>query len=31
MAIVEYIKAGGITHIIINRPEVMNALNSDFF
>ena len=31
MAVVEYKKEGRIAHIIINRPEAMNALNSEVF
>jgi len=31
MAVVEFVKEGRIAHIILNRPEAMNALNSKFF
>jgi E-phenylitaconyl-CoA hydratase len=31
MAVVEYVKEGRIANIIINRPEAMNALNSEVF
>ena len=31
MAVVEYKKEGRLARIIINRPEAMNALNSDVF
>jgi enoyl-CoA hydratase/carnithine racemase len=31
MAVVEYVKEGRIAHIILNRPEAMNALNSEVF
>jgi enoyl-CoA hydratase/carnithine racemase len=31
MAVVEYKKEGRIAHIIINRPDAMNALNSEVF
>ena len=29
MAVVECRKEGRIAHIVINRPEVMNALNAE--
>lgn len=31
MSVVEYKNEGRIAHIIINRPEAMNALNSEVF
>jgi len=31
MAVVEYVREGRIAHIILNRPDAMNALNSEVF